>query len=231
MTFAIPKLKLISHKLCPYVQRSIITLIEKQIPHDREYIDLADKPDWFLRLSPLGKVPLLLVDGEVLFESAVICEYLNEITPGSLHPEDSLLKAKHRAWIEFGSNILSKIAAFYSAQDAESFAAKQQDLAASFQILEAQLQASPYFAGDRFLLIDAVYAPIFRYFVAFERYQDFGFFAHTPKVKAWREALLQRPSVQQAVAESYFDLLHEFLLQRNSVLSGVIDRSPALLPL
>ncbi|HEY9734725.1 MAG TPA: glutathione S-transferase N-terminal domain-containing protein, partial [Trichocoleus sp.] len=73
MTTALPPLKLISHKLCPYVQRSIITLIEKQIPHERAYIDLAHKPDWFLQRSPLGKVPILLVGEEVLFESAVIC--------------------------------------------------------------------------------------------------------------------------------------------------------------
>ncbi|PZV13946.1 MAG: glutathione S-transferase family protein [Leptolyngbya sp.] len=218
MSTEIPTLKLISHTLCPYVQRSIITLLEKQIPHDRQYIDLANKPAWFLQRSPLGKVPILLVGEEVLFESAVICEYLDEITPGSLHPADALTKAKHRSWIEFGSTILTKIAAFYSATDEGVFEAKRQDLLNSFQILEAQLHSSPYFAGDSFCLIDAVYAPIFRYFVVFEQYQ-FEFFAQTPKVKAWGEALLQRPSVRQAATEDYFEQLHEFLQRRNSVLS------------
>lgn len=218
----LPKLKLISHILCPYVQRSLITVIEKQIPCDREYIDLADKPDWFLKISPLGKVPLLLVDGEVLFESAVICEYLDEITPNSLHPLDPLEKAKHRSWIEFGSNLLAKIAGFYAAKDEETFEAKRLDLIANLQILESQLDSSPYFAGEKFSLIDAVYAPIFRYFVAFNRYQDFGFRDRTPKVNAWSEALLLRPSVQQAVAENYYDLLDEFLKKRNSFLSELI---------
>lgn len=220
MTADLPSLKLISHTLCPYVQRSIITLIEKQIPHKREYIDLSNKPDWFLKISPLGRVPILLVnDREVLFESAVICEYLDEITPGSLHPQDSLIKARHRAWIEFGSDILTKIVGFYAAKDEETFEAKRQALIHSFQTLENQLQNSPYFAGEAFSLVDAVYGPIFRYFVAFECYEDFGFFAQTPKVLAWREALLQRPSIQQAVADNYFELLHNFLLQRNSILS------------
>jgi glutathione S-transferase len=127
----LPKLKLISHILCPYVQRSLITVIEKQIPCDREYIDLANKPDWFLKISPLGKVPLLLVDGEVLFESAVICEYLDEITPDSLHPLDPLTKAKHLSWIEFGSNLLAKIVGFYAAKDEETFEAKRLDLIAN----------------------------------------------------------------------------------------------------
>lgn len=219
----LPKLKLISHILCPYVQRSLITVIEKQIPCDREYIDLANKPDWFLKISPLGKVPLLLVDGEVLFESAVICEYLDEITPDSLHPLDPLTKAKHRSWIEFGSNLLAKIAGFYAAKDQETFETKRLDLIANLEILEAQLDASPFFAGEKFSLIDAVYAPIFRYFVAFDRYQNFGFSDRTPKINAWREALLERPSVQQAVSENYYDLLDVFLKKRNSFLSEVMN--------
>jgi glutathione S-transferase len=55
-----PKLTLISHKLCPYVQRAVIALTEKGVPFERIDIDLANKPDWFLKISPLGKVPVLL---------------------------------------------------------------------------------------------------------------------------------------------------------------------------
>ena len=218
----LPTLKLISHNLCPYVQRSLITVIEKQIPCNREFIDLANKPDWFLKISPLGKVPLLLVDDEVLFESAVICEYLDEITPDSLHPSDALTKAKHRSWIEFSSNLLAKIAGFYAAKDEETFEVKRLDLIANLEILESQLNAAPYFDGEKFSLIDAVYAPVFRYFVAFDRYQNFGFSDRTLKINAWREALLQRPSVQQAVAENYYDLLDEFIKKRNSFLSTLV---------
>lgn len=83
-----PNLELVSHHLCPYVQRAVITLLEKEIPHQRTYIDLSDKPDWFQVISPLGKVPLLKIQDEILFESAVICEYLDEITLKSLHPRD-----------------------------------------------------------------------------------------------------------------------------------------------
>ena len=216
-------LKLVSHQLCPYVQRAVITLHEKQIPHEREYLDLANKPDWFLAISPLGKVPLLLVDEEVLFESTVICEYLDEVTPGSLHPLDPLLKAKHRAWIEFGSSILNTIAGFYSAKDEIIFGVKRDDLIQKFQTLEDQLREEPFFRGDRLCLVDAVYGPIFRYFVVFEQYQDFGFFENTPKVLRWREALLSRQSVIEAVLPSYPQLLHEFLLKRESYLTQIIQ--------
>ena len=216
-------LKLVSHKLCPYVQRAVITLQEKQIPHEREYVDLSNKPDWFLAISPLGKVPLLLVSEEVLFESAVICEYLDEITPGSLHPDDPLLKAKHRAWIEFGSSILNAIAGFYNVKDETTFAAKRRELIQKFQTLEEQLQDNLFFSGDHFSLVDAVYGPIFRYFVVFEQYKDFGFFTDTPKVVRWREALLARQSVIEAVSPTYPQLLHEFLLKRDSHLTQIIQ--------
>src|ERR1700730_17258211 len=83
-----PMLTLISHDLCPYVQRAVIALTEKAVPFDRVYIDLANKPDWFLAISPLGKVPLLQVDNGVIFESAVILEYLEETQPKPLYPRD-----------------------------------------------------------------------------------------------------------------------------------------------
>ncbi|TGU31135.1 glutathione S-transferase family protein, partial [bacterium M00.F.Ca.ET.152.01.1.1] len=55
------RLTLVSHHLCPYVQRAAIALAEKAVPFERVNVDLADKPDWFRAISPLGKVPLLRV--------------------------------------------------------------------------------------------------------------------------------------------------------------------------
>ena len=96
-------LKLISHKLCPYVQRAVIALTEKGVGFERIDIDLANKPDWFVAISPLGKTPVLQVGDKAIFESAVILEYLEETQPKPLHPADALMRAEHRAWIEFGS--------------------------------------------------------------------------------------------------------------------------------
>src|SRR3954453_12921316 len=137
-------LKLVSHKLCPYVQRAAIALIEKGVPFERIDIDLAAKPDWFKAISPLGKVPLLRVTtghGEtVLFESNVICEYIEETQPGAkLHPDDPLQRAQHRAWMEFGSAILSDLWGLETTGDASVFDAKRADLAAKFSRVEAAL--------------------------------------------------------------------------------------------
>src|SRR3954462_4526325 len=117
-------LKLISHKLCPYVQRAVIALTEKGIEFERIDIDLGNKPEWFLAISPLGKTPVLQVGDQAIFESAVILEYLEETQLKPLHPGDPLTRAEHRAWIEFGSTILNDIAGFYAAPDEAVFAAK-----------------------------------------------------------------------------------------------------------
>ena len=218
----IPKLELISHHLCPYVQRAVITLLEKDIPHQRTYIDLSNKPDWFRQISPLGKVPLLKVDEEVLFESAVICEYLNEITPGSLHPHDPLQKAKHRSWIEFGSSILNTIAGFYNAPNPENFEQKREELTDKFLWIEQYLSDEGYLAGASFSLVDGVYGTIFRYFDVLDTIKAFGIFADTPKIKRWRKLLQSRGSIQSAVTEDYAQRLIVFLQQRNSYLSTMI---------
>ncbi len=130
-------LKLISHKLCPYVQRAVIALTEKGVPFERVDIDLANKPDWFLKISPLGKVPVLLVktaDGEAaLFESNVICEYIEETQGGAkLHPQDPLQRAQHRAWMEFGSTILSELWGLETTGDPAVFETKRKAVAAKF---------------------------------------------------------------------------------------------------
>src|SRR6202040_604622 len=121
-------LKLISHKLCPYVQRAVIALSEKGVAFERIDIDLSNKPDWFLKISPLGKTPVLLVGDHAIFESAVILEYLEETQPNPLHPADALERAEHRGWIEFGSAVLNDIAGFYAARDEATFKIKTSQL-------------------------------------------------------------------------------------------------------
>lgn len=221
----LPEFHLITHILCPYVQRSVIVLLEKGIPYQRTDIDLGNKPDWFARLSPLGKVPVLVAgqgNTQTLFESSVICEYLDEVTPGSLHPAPPLEKANHRAWIEFGSGILNGIGRLYNAKNRDAFEEAQQALKRQFEHLEQRLEATPFFCGDRFQLIDSVYGPIFRYFDVFEGFVDLEMFDGLPKTQSWRKHLHQRPSVRQAVSPDYPKQLLKFIEQRQSYMSTLV---------
>ena len=220
------RLTLVSHNLCPYVQRAAIALREKAVPFDRVTVDLAAKPDWFGTISPLGKVPLLRVanDGEeaVLFESAVILEYLEETQPNPLHPAEPLVRARHRGWIEFGSVILNGIWRFYSAPDDASLQEEAARLAGQFARVEVELSRGPWFGGDRFTLVDAVYGPIFRYFDCFDRIADFRVLADKPKLSRWRATLAERPSVRGAVAGDYPERLDAFLRARDGALSRLM---------
>lgn len=218
---------LVSHALCPYVQRAAIALDEKGVAFERIDIDLADKPSWFQAISPLGKVPLLQVGDAVIFESAVILEYLEETQPRPLHPADPLQRAEHRAWMEFGSSILMDIWNFYVATDEATFEAKRKALTAKFERLEQRLGAGPYFDGARFSLVDAVFGPVFRYFDTFDRIADFGMLADKPRLAAWRHALAQRPSIARAVTPDFPERLWRFLEARGSRLSAMMAKLAA----
>jgi len=215
-----PDFTLISHALCPYVQRAAIVLAEKGAPFTRRDVDLRAKPDWFLAVSPLAKTPVLLVDQIPIFESAAICEYLDDTLAPRLHPADALQRARHRAWMEFGSVVLNGIAAFYNAPDDAALSGRRDDLRRRFATLEEALDEGPYFDGERFSIVDAVFGPVFRYFDTFERLGDFGFFDATPKIRAWRAALAARPSVQRAVGADYGPRLRAFVAARGSALSA-----------
>lgn len=219
-----PTLDLVSFDLCPYVQRAAIVLAEKQVPFTRTNIDLANKPDWFTAISPLGKVPLLKVDDDVLFESAAICDFLDETLAPALHPADAVARAQHRAWIVVASAILNDIAGYYAAPDKEAFDRKAADIRAKFEQVEAAM-TGPFFGGAHFSLVDAACAPIFRYFEAFERADLPSAFDDLPKIQRWRRGLAVRPSAAGAVVPDFADRLDRFLRTRNSYLSMLMGGS------
>lgn len=228
-------LVLVSHALCPYVQRAAIVLAEKGVAFERRDIDLADKPEWFLRVSPLGKTPVLLVDGAPIFESAVICEYLDETLAPRLHPADALQRARHRGWMEFGSQVLNDVAGFYNAPDEAALRHKAAGLRARFDQLERTLGDGPWFDGPDFGLVDAVFGPVFRYFNVFDELDDFGLWLDLPRVRRWRTALAERPSMRQAVAPDYAQRLLDFVRRRGGALGMRIvehnDAQQSILPM
>ena len=214
-----PKIELISFKLCPFVQRSVITLLEKDIPFDITYIELDDKPDWFLALSPTGKVPVLKIDqSKILFESAVINEYLDEITPPSLHPNDPFEKAQNRAWIEFGSNLLMTSYRFTVASDPEKLAEQRKLLVNLLVKLDTEVAGQSFFNGKSFSLVDTAIAPIFRWIEILDRRFDTGLMQEAPGLTPWSNNLLNRPSVKNSVVDDFEDLYISRLLDSEAQL-------------
>lgn len=201
-------LELISFKICPFVQRAVITLLHKDIPHNITYIDLSSPPDWFKHLSPFGKVPILKVDDKhVIFESAIIDEYLDEICPGKLLPSDPLLRAIDRSWIDFGSNLLLDFSGLIHSVDEDAYNTKLQLVKKEIGWLEKKLGNGPYFNGDEFSLVDIAYAPLFMRTRLLRLDETLYPTSQYPKVTAWGVKLLAIPELPKSVVSNFEDLL------------------------
>ncbi|MGO4568036.1 glutathione S-transferase family protein [Rhizobium sp. 2YAF20] len=219
------KLTLISHPFCPFVQRAAIVLLEKGVAFERIDVDLIDKPEWFLALSPTGKLPLLTVERQdgrdaILFESMVICEYLEETQGGGkLYPEDALSRARQRAWIEYGTATLADTWQFLNAEDRETADAKRAAFRGRLERLEEVLEQGPYFAGSTFGMVDAVYAPLLRYFDLIDPAVTQMIFHGLPRVGRWREALALRESVIAAVGRDCGQRFKQHLAEHQALLA------------
>lgn len=220
---SLPRLELVSFDLCPYVQRSVITLLEKDMDFKITYIDLANPPDWFMKISPLGKVPVLNAGEAVIFESAVINEYIDEISPPPLHPVEPLQRALNRAWIEFSSGMLVSQYQMMTGKDQQGFAQKCQEIRDKLAQIEARLSGTgAFFNGANFSLLDAAIAPVFMRLDILEQHIPAVKFITTPRLAAWRDALLARPSVQKSVIPEFSDRLLGYLRHNNNYIAALL---------
>jgi glutathione S-transferase len=218
--------KLVSFDACPFVQRVAITLQYKKIDYDIEYVDLGSPPEWFLAISPLKKVPLLIVDGVVIFESAVINEYIDEAYPPQLHPKDLLLKAINRSWIEFCNNISLYTFQLTLKEKKSDFEATLELLLNDFDLVEDYLKAQPFFNGEQFSLVDSSYAPVFQRleFLA-QIYKHIIVLKRHPKLAKWKDNLLSLQAVKRSTVAEIQNLYYQLLWTRQGYISQFLSES------
>jgi len=208
------KIELISFKICPFVQRAVITLLHKNIPHTVTYIDLSAPPDWFLDISPFGKTPVIKIDDKhVIFESAIIDEFLDESFEGRLLPSDPLQRAIDRSWIDFGSNLLMTFSGFIHSKVEESFTQKRQTMDKQFSWLEDKLGNGPYFNDEEFSLVDIAYAPLFMRADLLSLSDNLYPTDKYPKTSAWAKKLLAIPVLPDSVVSDFESLFTAHLKQ------------------
>ena len=206
------KYLLVSFKTCPWVQRAAIVLREKGVEFEFRHIDRDNRPDWFLAISPHKKVPVLSVDDKVsLFESNAINEYLDETIEPRLHPADPVQRAVNRAWTDFLPTFSEMVTGQAYADDEAEYKADIAKIPLAFEKLESALKAQspsgPFFNGAKYSLVDAAYAPFLQRYYYLDRIKPLGVIEKFPRVKAWAEALLKRPSTH-SFPEAEFEGLY-----------------------
>ncbi|XP_011315084.1 pyrimidodiazepine synthase [Fopius arisanus] len=155
------KLRLYSMRFCPYAQRVHLVLDQKNIPYDVVFINLGNKPDWYLEKSPLGKVPCIeFPEGEVLYESLIIADYLNEaFSQGNLYPDDPLLKAKDKLLIERFNGVITLMYKlhFETSVDRDAF----EEVLKGLEIFDRELgkRGTPFFGGNKPGMLDLMIWP------------------------------------------------------------------------
>ena len=197
------KFQLCSFKTCPWVQRAAIVLRAKNIDYEITYIDRDNRPEWFRKISPHSKVPVLQIDGDqALFESNAIAEYLDETVSPRLHPEDALVRARNRAWTDYVTTFASAISTTAYANTEEEFTTRAAKIAEPFKKLEEALAKrgndGPYFNGPKLSLVDAAYAPFLQRYTFLDRLKPIGLIEKYPLLTKWRDALLASAAVKQS---------------------------------
>ena len=205
------KYLLVSFKTCPWVQRAAIVLREKNIEFEFRHIDRDNRPDWFLAISPHKKVPVLSIDGKVsLFESNAINEYLDETITPRLHPEDPVQRAINRAWTDYLPTFAEMVTGCAYAGDEAEYKEDIAKIPLAFERLEGALKsqgAGPFFNGAKYSLVDAAYAPFLQRYYFLDRIKPLGVIEKFPRLKAWAEALMKRPSTH-SFPEAEFEALY-----------------------
>ena len=226
------KYLLVSFKTCPWVQRSAIVLREKKVAFEFRHIERDNRPDWFLAISPHKKVPVLRVDDTIsLFESNAINEYLDETIAPRLHPKDPVQRAINRAWTDYVPDFAESVTGVaYAADEAEGRKCLDK-VPQAFERLERALEkqgAGPFFNGAKYSLVDAGYAPFLQRYRFLDRVKRLGHLEKFPRLKAWSDALLARPSTHSFPPVEFEAMYRAALKRRNVWVSQFVDAAPAI---
>jgi glutathione S-transferase len=211
------KYLLVSFETCPWVQRAAIVLREKKIDFEFRHIEPDNRPNWFIAISPHKKVPVLRIDDRVsLFESNAIAEYLDETIAPRLHPEDAVARAVNRAWTDYVPTFADIVTATAYADTEADYNKAAEKIPGAFERIEKALEnqgGGPFFNGVKYSLVDAGYAPFLQRYFFLDRVRKLGHIERFPRLKAWGEALIGRPSTH-SFPEAEFEAKYRRNLKR-----------------
>jgi glutathione S-transferase len=204
------QVEIFSAEVCPYAHRTRLALLEKGVDFTLTEIDLKNKPAWFKDVSPYGKVPSVRVGKDIVYESAIVNEYVDEVFPNPpMMPKDPARRALARIWIDFCNTRLNVTTHGYlRALDAETQAKLRAELDAHLRFMEtegfAKMGPGPYWMAEGVTLVDVAYYPSFERFCNIEHYRGYRIPDDCVRLKAWIAAMRERPSVKSIANSADF---------------------------
>ena len=215
-------MKVVSFEICPFVQRVTALLEAKVVPYDIVHIDLSDKPDWFLEVSPNGQVPILFTDDDhVLFESDAIVEYIDEVTGSTLYPIDPVAKAQARAWAYLASkNYLVQCSAQRS-PDAGTLDDRSAKFTTAIATIERHLGDIPFAEGNSISMVGIAWLPLLHRAAIIQAYSGYDFLKNFPRVKEWQEAILATGLAEKSVSDAFEERFASFYLSESTYLGQI----------
>ena len=208
-------IELFTARICPYAHRTRLVLLEKGLEARLTEIDFKNKPARFLAVSPYGRVPALAHDGTVVYESAIINEYLDETFPAvRLMPAAPALRAFVRIWIDYLDNhMLDEHYALLKEPDpAKAAELRARDVERLTFIerdgLARHAGGGPYWLGAEPTLVDFAYYPFFERLGAWRHYRGLEVPAECRRLKTWIDAMAGRASVASMANDAAYYIKH-----------------------
>lgn len=216
-------LKIISFNICPFVQRVTAALNAKALPYEIEYIDLKNKPQWFLDISPNGQVPVLITEsGTALFESDAIIEYIEDEYGAIENGVSNEQRAIDRAWSYLGTKHYLAQCGTMSSKDEETFKQKSAKLIAVFSKIEHQLSnENKFFKSNSLSNVDIAWLPLLHRADIIKKHTDFDFLCGLPKMQAWQAALLSSGVAKNTISADFEKQFTDFYLTNTFLGTGV----------
>lgn len=170
-------ISLVGNEICPYCQRVRLALMFCSLEYKYQEVDFVDKPPWLRSVSPLGKVPVLLLNGSSILESVDIIDYLNRVSGFLLFPDGPVVASKVSFVIKKSNDLHDVARKYFMTKDEGEFERLFLTLRKLFLNFVSDCFDLQKYLGKDFSIVGVYAVPIFFLLGAFDkRHGDHSFF-------------------------------------------------------
>lgn len=202
-------MKLIGSLASPYVRKVRVVMAEKKLDYELVLENVWAPDSTILQSNPLGKVPCLIMeDGGAMFDSRVIVEYLDTLTPvGKLIPPNGRERAEVKCWEALADGVLDAAVLVRlertlrpEAQQSQEWINRQMDkVTAGLKAMSSGLKDTPFCAGNHYTLADVAVGCALGWLVF--RFPEIDWRNDHPNLSKLFDKLSERPSFKDTMPQ------------------------------